>query len=259
MTSPRRVPKKHQSSAFERAVLYAAALLAFLFAGYALRSAKIASEETAAFRAAEPLPAATEARELGRLYRTEGLLTGQMVTPPEFPMVREAIQVTAVKETRESAAAAAWKPKTSGDGKEKTFMANELTIGGAPFMLGGGTRIVAPVSEDFLAQSELMRVRVRWLPSAGKTFTAYGIWNGAALGDSTAATGMLVERGREAEALAAVGLVADRRVQVNVGVAVLLVILGIGTAWSAWRASKLGAPKGRGGSTLLHAGIGAKQ
>jgi hypothetical protein len=120
----------------------------------------------------------------GQFYRAEGELTGALLAPNQFPGVTGALQLRAEAQVHLGDTLT----ENWVDDPEQSALvmrATELTIGGVPFELGDGTRVVAPVLEAFAPTSPTARWHLHYRSGVGTRFVLFGRFEHGALADGT--------------------------------------------------------------------------
>jgi hypothetical protein len=160
----------------EKSIVSIVALMLVLLGCYTMFLGWLAYVEPAKFRNA---PALSEsAREAGAFYRTEGAADGAFLNPERYPEIQGALQYQVSREKKDDA----------GDGWTQTAVVEAarieaVTLGTVPVVITHATRILAEPKEVIRPIEGAERLKLAWTPGAGRTFAAYGTFDGERLGD----------------------------------------------------------------------------
>jgi hypothetical protein len=220
----------------EQLLLVAVGVVLLPMTLYSAYLAALAFGESARLAAAPRLvPGASAA---GTFYRVEGPLAGALLAPPEYPEVKEALQIRATHQVRPDTLTEAW---TDDAAAPVRFMrAEQVTVGGVPVELHDSTRIMAPVAGAFHQESPTARTHLHYRPVAGVNFVLFGWYERGAIRDGRYDRVLLVTADQAAAAVEAAGSVGQLKGFVLAAIATVLFALGALTVRAVFNRRSVG-------------------
>lgn len=118
-------------------------------------------------------------REYGGFYQVRGPVSGGLLNPEAFPEIRNALQTTVTRETRDPATGS-WKP---ADKKPEWTQATEIMVGSQPVKISVASRLILDQTSQTVQRGDSERFRIEQQAVGPGDYVVFGMYADGKLQD----------------------------------------------------------------------------
>jgi hypothetical protein len=118
-------------------------------------------------------------REYGGFYQVRGLVSGGLLNPEAFPEIKNALQTTVTRETRDPATGT-WKP---ADKKPEWTQATDIVVGTQPVKISVASRLIIDQTSQTAERSDNERFRIEQQSVGPGDYVVFGMYADGKLQD----------------------------------------------------------------------------
>lgn len=205
-----------------------------LFTGYL---AVLALGEGSLLRDAVSLPSADigaghNSRINGEFYKVEGAIEGDLLNPPEYPEVKDALWYRVTMERR-TGADATWRRDNSG--VLTSDRVKQVRVGDVSVEVDSMTRLSLPLSESFRPLNDHVRYAIQSKPAPKGGAIFYGIYRHGSLRDGIFDRLLILSAAEKEAAIAKIERKAYGKAFFLGGISLVFLGLSFVIGRSAWR------------------------
>jgi hypothetical protein len=205
-----------------------------LFTGYL---GVLALGEGSLLRDAPPLPSADigaghNSRINGEFYKVQGPVEGDLLNPPEYPEVKDALWYRVTMERR-TGVDATWRRDNSG--VLTSDRVSHLRVGDVSVELNSMTRLSLPLAESFRPLNEHARYAIQSKPAPKDGAVFYGIYRHGTLKDGIFDRLLILSAAEQESTIANIEKKAYKKAFFLCGISLVFLGLSFVIARAAWR------------------------